>query len=346
MIRLISMNIRFLSKKAVFLVCVVAFAACADGEPSVSVTEPSEDDVAGVSSEGSDSDSSEDTSFGLLELEGVEVVASSSVVEHPEVASQVEFSGMLIDSGDGFVICVGGVQLSLPPQCGGFVVLGLENSGWAEEVNGVAFGERTVVVSWPPQGNEVELLSEREIEERVFDDSDSFPLPAICEGLDWQQTVDIEVLSTWADQNSDVAALAYFSRDLGELEDALEQELGQPLTEDDLFNTESELVNQLGIGVLQVVEGEAERARAELVEGGQVACIEEVEFSMDELLAAQDKLSDLEGEVFITGSGAGTVDNRLSVSVAVADRETIKTIAALFEDPSILRINASGIIVE
>ncbi len=333
------MKIVNLLKFVALSVMFLGLAACG-GDTSVDATDLPVDDAAVDPAQSG-------ASSQLFQVEGVDVDPASSAVERPEVASQVEFSGTLIDSGEGFEFCVGVVLESLPPQCSGFIVQGLESSGWAHVEGGVAFGERTVVVSWPPNSdNAVQLVSDRLFEQPVVDPSTPFPLPDMCEGLDWQETVDIEVLSNWADQNSDKAGLAYFSRDVVALETELEVELGTELSEEELLATESELVNQVGIGVLQVVEGEAEAAREELADGDLVPCIEEVQFSASELRAAQDQLDEIQGEAFITGSSSGAVDNRLNVIVAVADLQTVRLVADQFEDRSILRMNAAGVIVQ
>ncbi len=340
------MNHKLPTKLAIFLLPLLVAAACGgDTEIDASLTGPDLGDP-GLASQLPDDDLALSSgSSQLFQVEGVDVDTRSSAVERPEVASQVEFSGMLIDEGDGPVFCVGGVLESLPPQCSGVTVNGLEVGDWAQVESGVAFGNRTVVVSWPPNDdNRVELVSDRDFEQPDFDDTE-FPVPDMCENLDFNQTVDVEVLSNWADSNSDKAGIAYFSRDLFELEAALEEELGTELSEEELFATESESVNSIGIGVLQVIEGEVEAAREELTAGDLIPCIEQVQFSADQLQAAQDQLQSVQQEAFIVGSAAGTVNNRVSVTVAVADLETVRAVAGVVDDPAILDLSASGIIV-
>jgi hypothetical protein len=89
------------------------------------------------------------------------------VTELPELAEHatvIRSSGTVIDDGDGPRMCMLYVAESYPPQCGGPIVEGLQMGDWAETVDGVSFGERTVDVSWPPVDDHVTLLAERDYE--------------------------------------------------------------------------------------------------------------------------------------------------------------------------------------
>jgi len=279
----------------------------------------------------------------------VEIVSETDLAELPEVASKVEFSSMIIDSGDGPEICLGGVNESLPPQCSGPVAEGLQMVDWAETVSGVSFGERTVVVSWPPIDNKVTFLSDREYEQRNTIRQNNFPLPKECENLDWEKTVDIEVLSNWADANPEIAKIAYFSRDIDALQ-TLSSEAKDELKTDveKALAAESELANQLGIGVLQVIEGKGEEVRKELTADGKTPCVVEVEHSMQDLENLRDQLDsqELYKTVYLTGSSIGGVSNKFEVSVAVADLSTVRKISESIDNNSALKVSGTAKILE
>ena len=203
---------------------------------------------------------------------------------------------------------------------------------WVDTANGVSFGQRTVVVSWPAVDGEVQLISDREIEEPSFDDGVNFPLPQVCETLDPELTVDIEDLSIWADQNQDIAGIAYFawdSEDPGSPEAELAELAAQTtlsLSEQDelaAIEAESEFATPNGVGVLQVLEDQVDEVRAELTDGDLVPCVVGVEYSMQQLEGIRDQLEPVRETALINGSGIGSVDNRVELFVAVADLSLI-----------------------
>ena len=89
----------------------------------------------------------------VFDVGGVEVVVETEAGRLVDRAARVEFTGMVIDSGSGPEWCLSGVAESLPPSCDGPVVEGLAMDPWADELNGVRWGVRTVTVSWPPAPN-------------------------------------------------------------------------------------------------------------------------------------------------------------------------------------------------
>jgi hypothetical protein len=103
------------------------------------------------------------------------------------------------------------------------------------------------------------------------------------------------------------------------------------------------------VGILGVVAEHMDDVRAELSTPTAEPCLEPVEYSTAELSAAQDRLRD-EGlylpEGPVLGSGSGNALNRLTLTVAVADRETVEMIAGLFDDPGILHFSGMAEIME
>lgn len=63
----------------------------------------------------------------------------------------------VLDDGDGAELCLGGVMESLPPQCGGPVIVGwdwAEHTDAFEEASGVRWGEFLVTGTYDPAADE------------------------------------------------------------------------------------------------------------------------------------------------------------------------------------------------
>jgi len=246
----------------------------------------------------------------VYEVEGVEVVTPTRLDELPERATQVEFVVTVIDSGDGPELCVGGVATSLPPQCSGPVAVGLDMEGWSEEMNGVRWGDRSVVVTWPPIDGIVNVVSDSPVIawEVVFPPDE---MPAECR--------DVETAAG-------VGVINDYARSLGA------RNGGLYLASD-------------GTLVLQVVDDPAPH-RAALAESGG-ACVVEVPRNEAEQRSIQDALGQLLADLpelagnYAIGTGAG---GRVVVHVPVADRATARAIASLVDDPTAIRIVGSGIL--
>ena len=246
----------------------------------------------------------------VYEVEGVEVVTPTRLDELPERATQVEFVVTVIDSGDGPELCVGGVATSLPPQCSGPVAVGLDMEGWSEEMNGVRWGDRSVVVTWPPIDGIVNVVSDSPVIawEVVFPPDE---MPAECR--------DVETAAG-------VGVINDYARSLGA------RNGGLYLASD-------------GTLVLQVVDDPAPH-RAALAEFGG-ACVVEVPRNEAEQRSIQDALGQLLADLpglagnYAIGTGAG---GRVVVHVPVADRATARAIASLVDDPTAIRIVGSGIL--
>jgi hypothetical protein len=246
----------------------------------------------------------------VYEVEGVEVVTPTRLDELPDRATQVEFVVTVIDSGDGPELCVGSVALSLPPQCSGPVAAGLDMAGWSQEMNGVRWGDRSVVVTWPPVDGTVDVVSDSPVIawEVVYPPEE---LPAECR--------DVETAAG-------VGVIHDYARSLGA------RNGGLYLASD-------------GTLVLQVVDDPAPH-RAALAESGG-ACVVEVARNEAEQRSIQDALgrllADLPGLAgnYAIGTGAG---GRVVVSVPVADRATARAIANLVDDPTAIRIVGRGIL--
>lgn len=245
-----------------------------------------------------------------FDVDGIEVVVVTETAVLPDRAEVVEFTAMLIDSGSGPELCTGGVADSLPPQCEGPVVVGLDMSGWTEEVGGVRWGERTVIVRWPPVDGFVRLVSDSEPQygEYVYPPG---ALPDECAGI--EAFVGPKEINDYA-------------RSIGE------RSGGVYLTND-------------GVIVLQVID-DPKPHRVALAAHGRRACVIRVERSEIELRQIQDRLSlNLSGalqEGWATGSGSG---GRIDVNVPVADRNTVEAIAELVENPGSIRVIGQGILL-
>lgn len=250
-------------------------------------------------------------SVRTFDVGGVEVIAVTETSELPDQATTIEVTTTLIDSGDGPKLCLGVVADSLPPQCGGPIVDGLDMVGWTEEAQSVRWGERTVVVTWPPVDDHIQLISDREAEflEYVYPPGE---LPTECEGIE-----------TFVGPRE----IHDYARGLGE------RSGGVYLTND-------------GVIVLQVTD-DLQPHRDALGAGGKQACVIEVELSETEQRAIHDELyPELDdvvygGSVSSTGSGG-----KVEVGIPVADRDTVEAIAALVDDPSAIRVIGWAILLD
>ena len=224
---------------------------------------------------------------------------------------------MLIDSGDGLELCFGGVNESLPPQCAGPVVDGLDPEGWTQTQADVTWGTRTVTVAWPPVDGHLTLISdEPELQLNRIGDEAPTGLPDQCQGID--NFVHRDTVSFFANDNPDRTAGA-------------------------------RVVNNGRDAVMAVVEEHLEEVRAELATAEAEPCLEAVTYSTTQLRTAQDQLRSSglyspDGPVL--GSGSGNSLNRLFIGVAVADGETVEGIIAEFDDPGLLHITGSAEILD
>lgn len=246
----------------------------------------------------------------VYEVEGIEVVTPTRLDELPERATQVEFLTTVIDSGDGPELCIGGVRDSLPPQCSGPVAAGLDMEGWSEEMSGVRWGDRSVVVTWPPIDGIVDVVADSAV---IAWDVEFPPeeLPAECR--------DVETAAH-------VGVINEYARSLGARNGGL-------------------YVTGDGTLVLQVVGDPVPHREAMAGSGG--ACVVEVPRSEAEQRRIQDSLGprlvdlpELAGTYAIS-TGAG---GRVVVQVPAADRATARAIASLVDDPTAIRIVGLGVL--
>ena len=248
-----------------------------------------------------------------FEVDGAEVWTRSALEDLPESASAVSVSVTVIDSGDGPEACFGGVAESLPPQCGGPIVDGLDMDGWSQSAQGVSWGDRNLVVAWPPVDGHLELLSDAPFDPPVSDDRLPQEIPAEC--ADIGTFVDVETLAQWADANSDRAGVV-------------------------------SVVDGGRIGVLRA-KGDLESVRQELTDGDAQPCLIQVEYSTDELRTQQEVLGQLfDADVYLSSTGSGNMFNQVTVDVVVADITTVRAILELVDDPGIVRISGLATILE
>ena len=190
----------------------------------------------------------EEPSFLIDEVDGVEVVTPAWVAAIPERVSVVEFSTMVIDAGGGPELCLGGVQESLPPQCSGPVAVGLGMNGWSESAQGIRWGERTVTVRWPPVDGRLEVVEDSE-PETPFVDPPYSALPEECRNV--PNGIGVEDLHAYA-QSLGAANGGIFPTGTGDL---VLQVVGDPEPH------RSTLLASGGACVIEVPRGEAEQRR-------------------------------------------------------------------------------------
>lgn len=250
-------------------------------------------------------------SVRTFDVGGVEVVVMTDTDELPARATAVEVTGTLIDSGGGPELCAGAVMTSLPPQCSGPIVDGLDMTGWTEEAQGVQWGERTVSVTWPPVDDHVQLISasEPEYTEYVYPPG---VLPVEC--------ADIDAFVGSGDVNE-------YARGLGEVSGGV-------------------YVTNENVLVLQVTD-DPQPHRDALASGGRQACVIEVERSEAEQRVIHDQIDKQLAAVVYSGSvsspGPG---GRVEVGVPVADKAAVEAIAALVDNPSAIRVIGWAILLD
>lgn len=283
--------------------------ACGESEP---VAETSGSDTTVTDTTAADTTlpgSDVDRQVRTFEVEGVEVVSITETVELPEHASRVEFASTVIDAGDGPVVCIGGVDDSLPPQCRGVVADGLDMTGWGQLDGGVWWGERNVTVTWPPVDGHVERLDDSEFQPPEFAMALT-ALPEECAGI--ERFVDYRAVNARAAEIGERSGGVY-------------------LTDD-------------GTIVLQVTD-DPEPHRQVLAAGGAEACVIQVDRSEAELVGLQSELTaNHGGTLLVTGSSPGP-RGRLDLTVPVADAATASTIATLVDEPDALRIIGEAVIL-
>lgn len=256
-----------------------------------------------------------------FEVAGVEVQVMTPLEDLPDHATVVRFSGTLIDSGDGLELCMGGVALSEPPQCSGPVIDGLDPAGWTGSKSGVTWGSRRLTVAWPPADpDHLTLVSADPIQQLPSTDDGMIAamstLPPPCEGI--ERFTDRDTVSAYATAHPDQTGALWVT---------------QP----------GEVV------VLGVVEAHLEAVRAALTTGDGQPCLVPMRHSTDELDAAGRRLAEAgmsaAGWLGLSWGQMGAT-NQLTVEVAVADRATVKELAALFDDPAIIRVVGTAEILD
>lgn len=246
----------------------------------------------------------------VYEVDGIEVVTPTRLDELPERATHVEFTTIVIDSGAGPELCIGGVNDSLPPQCSGPLAADLDMAGWSEELNSVRWGDRVVVVTWPPVDGVVEVLGQSDV---VIWEAEHPPgeLPAECANVETA---------------AGAGPINEYARSLGDRNGGL-------------------YIANDGTLVLQVVGDPAPHREAMAEFGG--ACVVEVPRSEAEQRSIQDDIVPLLANVpelagiYAASPGPG---GRVVVQVPVADRKMAQAIANLVDDPTAIRIVGMGIL--
>jgi len=265
-------------------------------------------DPAGLAPNGT-SDEQESTptqaTTGPASATQVEIVATdwSPGSVHPGPVRTVRIHTTIIDDGRGPRLCIGGVESSLPPQCDGPLLTGLDQAGWGESQGDAHWGDRELVVDWPLRTDEMVVISQGPPNAAIRVDP---PLPTECANLGPQ----------WR-SSSDIGAYA--------------QRLGP--------ENGGVWMAEGGILVLQVL-GDLEAHRGALQTESQDACVVPTERSRGLLLTVQASLGPLvrdptSGAISTTPNGSG---GKVDVGVYVADERTVNSILALVEDPDSIRL--------
>lgn len=247
-----------------------------------------------------------------------EVPAASPTAMLP-ADGPVRAVGTVLDDGDGPELCLGGVAMSLPPQCSGPSVAGWEWDAHPdhESAGGVRWGEYTMTGAW--DGTTFTPSDVRTSEPGDLPAEDLSALfAAPCEEPDggWQAldpaTTSVAALSAarrvadglpdevliWTDRSPNPAWRAYVEGDSGE-------EVRRRLEDPDLM-----------VLVVTVTDDPA-RAEAALREvWGGALCVARVANTAARLRQVQKDLLDLPG--FLT-SGAGSASNTVELTVVLDD---------------------------
>lgn len=257
------------------------------------------------------SDLARDVRAQRFEVDGVEVWTRSSLDELPRQATEVRFTSLFRDNGDGLELCIGNVGHSIPPQCGGPVVEGLDPTGWAETASGFAFGERTVVVAWPIDDGALRLISHGPPTHPV-DIPDNGPTSTPVNCRDLGQLVGADSLERYAAENPDKTA-------------GVRDPVGGPAT-------------------LYVVEEYIEDAATELRTSDAEPCLIPVIYSTEKLEGIKDQLLPKLAlpTLPIIGLYVDEETNSVSVTLTVADLNTVEEVLAAVDDPAALTIDSVG----
>ncbi|MGI9624247.1 MAG: hypothetical protein ACR2PK_15540 [Acidimicrobiales bacterium] len=217
-------------------------------------------------------------------------------------------SAMVIGPAESPVVCSGGVAMSLPPQCGGFTLVGLDQQGWGETQGGTHWGERDLVLSWPPEDGRLIVLEQAAPVARPSSFESLRALPLECEGLaqekprpirQYAKTIDREVYGgMWV---ADSGALVI------------------NVTDDPGSHREALLPNR--------------------------ACVTQVRHNEAALERSSDQLRSLmRHAVGISSNSRGP--ERLDVGVFVADLATLELIANAVTEPSTIRVIPRAQVIE
>jgi hypothetical protein len=84
------------------------------------------------------------------------------------------------------------------------------------------------------------------------------------------------------------------------------------------------------------VSGDIEAIRAELTTDDAEPCLDQVDYSTQQLEAAQQAIQAQWQDLYIGSTGSGNAYNRVTVDLFVADAAAVRQVAALVEDPDML----------
>ncbi len=255
-----------------------------------------------------------------FDYRGSVVLVRTPLAELPEQASVIVGSGTVLDNGGGPMFCLGPIMLSHPPQCGGPFLDGLSSTEFMSTVSGTSWGLRTITTEWPTVNNRLRVIEDEPAafnSRQDFEDPDRFRRPTEC--------------GDPAEAEGPPQELGYFAvANTARTEGTVAYDDGQ---------------NGFGIGVLAE---HIETIRRELLAAGLSACVFEVDYSADQLRAAQEVIVDdnLFQEAMILSLGSGNGHNRVTVQMVVADKTAIDLVLDLAGDPGMYRFESTATILK
>ena len=245
----------------------------------------------------------------VFDVEGVEIVVVTNTEELPANADIVRFEATIIDAGSGPELCIGGVALSLPPQCSGPVLDGLSDHWWTDEAQGVRWGDRSVEVHW---GSEpLDVIEDNPVDWPTWED----PARAVPDGCDQ--------IEAWAPNS----AVHDYARSIGDRNGGVyllsNGELALQVTDDPIPHREA------------------------LSDGVADACVISVPWSEGEYRTMSFNLqARLADAGFSAGGSAEAVNGRFDVYLPVVDEETAALIADLMTHPEAVRVTGLGSLLD
>ncbi len=262
----------------------------------------------------------------LFDVDGMTVSTRTTLQHLPDQASLVRFTSTVSDSGDGPKLCTTGIEMHSPPRCSGPAIdgLDLDANSWTQTTGDVTWGVRAFVVTWPPVDGHINWKSDHPLPGEppptpyrgMSELFELFELPDSCRSI--TTFVDKHTLSNYAGKNPDRTAGVWLAD-------------GGPVM------------------VLAVVEEHFDEVQDELVTQDAQPCLTPVSYSTAQLSAAHEQLSEIMSQSMdspVRNVGTDVLRNRTKIEVSVADRNTVRAIKNLVEEPGLIHISGTAEILQ